>query len=594
MESYRFKVNLGGMIEILSDHLYSSPDVFIRELLQNGADAITAKLKLFPESRGKITIEVKNEESIIFSDNGLGLTEDEIHQFLAIIGESSKRDIESGRIKTDYIGRFGIGLLSCFMVSNEICMITRSCKDENAKVLEWCGKPDGTYTIKELDASEMDGSGTKVLLKVKKGMEMYYTAEYVEKLVKYYGLLLPNPIVIVENGAEHRVNSIELPWESAETDKDELMDFGQQMFKEAFFDCLTFHSEDGNVSGVAFIKNYSVLPSGKSNHMIYLKNMLLTEKGEGLIPDWAVFTRCIVNATDLRPTASREGFYSDDVLVKARESIENSMIDYIVDLAENHASRFKRFFRLHSLTLMSLALSDRKLFKTLINYFEFDTTRGVLTGYDLINSDDVLVYAPTREKYNQISQLFYAQDKLLINVSYVHSLELLDALGAMFDRVVCAVEDFDVENLMNEISIDEQDDTFDFIRSANRILSGCDCKADVKRFSPDNLPVFYFLDEDAVMSRQIKESMEYSNQMFMGILSSFVDEYESVATLYFNLNCPMIQRLVQEKDESRLRSFVELLYVQALQIGGFVMHKHEYAMLNRNIMTLIENNLGTT
>ena len=168
MEDYRFKVNLGGMIEILSDHLYSSPDVYIRELLQNAVDAITG-LKQWEEQtnqqtadKGSITLEITEKKQLIFSDNGQGLTEEEIHQFLSIIGQSSKRNLE--QLESDYIGRFGIGLLSCFMVTDEITMITKSCKQENAPVLKWCGKPDGTYTIEqETQALEINSASTDAL-----------------------------------------------------------------------------------------------------------------------------------------------------------------------------------------------------------------------------------------------------------------------------------------------------------------------------------------------------------------------------------------------------------------------------------------------
>lgn len=173
MEDYRFKVNLGGMIEILSDHLYSSPDVFIRELLQNAVDAITGLKKRdqkdnnIAEYKGEITIEIEEKSKLVFIDNGQGLTEEEIHQFLAIIGESSKRNLETKRIESDYIGRFGIGLLSCFMVADEITMITKSCNSD-APVLKWCGKPDGTYTIQKCtDETLNETSGTKVVLYAK-------------------------------------------------------------------------------------------------------------------------------------------------------------------------------------------------------------------------------------------------------------------------------------------------------------------------------------------------------------------------------------------------------------------------------------------
>lgn len=111
---------------MLSNHLYKSPDVFLRELLQNGVDAITLRQKGQPSwYGGKITITVEPGRRLIFRDNGAGLSEAGIHRFLAVIGQSSKTELVNGKIPDDYIGRFGIGLLSCFMVSDSIVVHTR-------------------------------------------------------------------------------------------------------------------------------------------------------------------------------------------------------------------------------------------------------------------------------------------------------------------------------------------------------------------------------------------------------------------------------------------------------------------------------------
>jgi len=623
MEDYRFKVNLGGMIEILSDHLYSSPDVYIRELLQNAVDAITGRRKLCNVGGGKstnakegkdlmqnemedfISLEIEEGRELVFSDNGQGLTEEEVHQFLAIIGESSKRNVEDGRIQTDYIGRFGIGLLSCFMVSDEIRMLTRSCKSADAPVLEWCGKPDGTYTIRKVEGGGSgkeqalyealaDSCGTTVLLRAKPGMEDYFTRETIERLITYYGLLLPFPVIIRQYGQEKQINPTYLPWDGRDTNKQELLLFGQMMFDEQFFDCVTFRSKEGNVSGVAYIRNYPVLPSAKVSHRIYLKNMLLTEKGDNLIPDWAVFTKCIVNATDLRPTASREGFYVDEMLEAAKGTIENSLTGYIADLAENEPDRFRQFFQIHHLTLMSLALASAKLFGTLADYFQFETTRGTRSGYDLRTCGEPLIYAPTEEKYKQLSQLFFAQDKQLINVSYVHSLDLLKRLGAMYRIEVSAVEDWAVEDLMKDLSPEDQDTGFEFLKMANRVLKAYDCNAELKYFSPYHLPTFYLMDENTLLRRQIANSRAQSNSIFYNMLDAFASDLanERAATLYFNYNNPLVRKLVGCENEQDVKIFVEILYVQALQIGGFVLHNNEMGLLNRNIMILMERGLS--
>ncbi|MCM1214366.1 MAG: HSP90 family protein [Lachnospiraceae bacterium] len=637
MSEYRFQVNLGGMIEILSDHLYSSPDVYIRELLQNGVDAITARMLWEQETagvpaagkgsgadrnlaaeengaarnlvpgedsgtdqspladQGTILLEIEEGSRLVFSDNGQGLTEEEIHQFLAVIGESSKRSPKDGRIRTDYIGRFGIGLLSCFMVADEIRMRTRSCKGD-FPVLEWRGKPDGTYTIAELPQDSLGDLpfGTQVILEAKPGREAYFTEKVIRRLLTYYGILLPFPVIVRIHGKEEQINPIYLPWEGRKTNRQELLLFGQMMFEEQFLDCVPLRSEQGNVSGVAYIVKYPVLPSAKGSHRIYLKNMLLTEKGDNLIPDWAVFTRCIINATDLRPTASREGFYVDGVLDQAREDIENALIDYIAEMAEENRELFDTFFRIHRLTLMSLALASPKLFEMLVDHCEFETTRGTQTGYDLRSCGKPLVYAPTAAKYKQLSQIFFAQDKMLINVSYVHSLDLLIRLGQLYDLEVRAVDDWNVEDLMEDLIPDDQDESFAFQKAANRILKAYDCRAELKYFSPYNQPTFYLMDEKVLLKRQIAASRSQADSMFFQMLDAFAAEIPSdtAAVLYFNYNNPLVKKLAAVEAEPDLKLLVEILYVQALQIGGFVLHNNELGMLNRNILALMERGLS--
>src|SRR5262245_35171576 len=92
---HNFQVDLRGLIELLSGHLYSGPSVFVRELLQNGVDAIRARQRLAPAHAGAIKVELVRSSgrpaTLLFQDDGIGLTEKEIHQFLATIGQSSKR-----------------------------------------------------------------------------------------------------------------------------------------------------------------------------------------------------------------------------------------------------------------------------------------------------------------------------------------------------------------------------------------------------------------------------------------------------------------------------------------------------------------------
>jgi len=166
-----FQVNLKGIIELLSNHLYSGPHVFVRELLQNAVDALTARARLDGAAaggEGGVRVSVRRGDGppeLVFEDDGIGLTEEEIHRFLATLGESSKRRL-GGEADPDLLGQFGIGLLACFLVTDEIVVRTRSARSPDATWIEWRGRQDGTYAVHAVEgaAASLGGAGTRVSL----------------------------------------------------------------------------------------------------------------------------------------------------------------------------------------------------------------------------------------------------------------------------------------------------------------------------------------------------------------------------------------------------------------------------------------------
>ena len=204
--SYNFQVNLTGLIDLLSNHLYSNPGVFVRELLQNGADAITARKKLGHSFAPRIHVETYSNHTISIQDNGIGLTRDEMIRFLANIGSTSKKEELDGG--DDFIGQFGVGLLSCFIVSDEIVLLTRSALDGES--LEWKGKPDGTYQIRKLDYEVPIGS--TVYLKAKPEYEELFEYWQLKQLLGKYGKYLDTRITLLDDGFEEVISDERLPW----------------------------------------------------------------------------------------------------------------------------------------------------------------------------------------------------------------------------------------------------------------------------------------------------------------------------------------------------------------------------------------------
>lgn len=587
MNDFHFKVNLGGMIKILSEHLYSSPEVFVRELLQNGVDAISGRQKKEPGFlEGAITISIEEEKSLTFTDNGLGLTEDEIHRFLAVIGESSKTGLCLQELPADYIGRFGIGLLSCFMVSDEIRVTTHSVTGTSS--YEWIGKPNGIYQIREL--SESLAVGTSVSLICKAGAEEYFRMDKIKYLVQYYGLLLPYPITLSSGGTVETIYPAHLPWEGNDASREELLFFGSYIFHEKFLDCIVLHSDAGGVSGVAYVVPYRVQAATKQEHRIYLKNMLLAEKAGNFLPDWAVFVKCIINARNLRPTASRESFYEDTILAQTREDLGSCILSYLKELAVARDDRFYQFLNVHDLIIKSMAIEQDDLFRLFIDYLDFSTTRGRKTGYELRTCGEPLMYADSIDKYKQLSQMFFAKGKLLINACYVYTLDLLCRMEDMFGTEVLPAELDDVAQLMGDLTFQEEDQAFNFIRKAKQIMKSHNCGIDVKKFSPPSQPVFFYLDDETKLHRQITQAKEHGDAMFHNMLDSFLSDTGQTqeAMLIFNYDNPVFKKLLRLKNREQFENVLEILYVQALLIGGFPLCNDELTLMNSRLLRLLE------
>ncbi len=593
-KDYKFKVNLGGMIDILSNHLYSSPDVFVRELLQNGTDAISARTAAdsnFSENDAKVEIEVLEGKKIIFRDNGTGLNEEEIHKFLSVIGQSSKYDIENNRANGDYIGRFGIGLLSCFMVTDHICVRTRSYKSPDT-ILEWKGMADGTYTIEKIN--EEIEIGTEIIIENNKAekdsdvVDDYYNCDTIANLVYYYGLFLKYPVYTV-NGEERTRLNLKFDFDAAKN-KELCMNMGKTFLGEDFLDCFTLKSPSGLFSGIAYVLPYPVSANVRNMHRIYLKNMLLTESGERLLPEWAFFIRCIINTNDLKPTSSREDFYEDETLDKARTEIADCIADYFEDLDFNNKNMLYEIVRIHNLAVKSVLSSSDGLDDILLPYIMFETSLGEMTGKEITEFGGTTFYTVDVNQFRQLAPLYAQRSELLINAGYVYENAILTKLAdSSINTDIEKLTDTDIDFMLDDSDFDGDPAAEKLLTVASRILKKYDCKAALKEFRPFDIPTLYTINEKAYEARQIRRAKESANEVFMGMLSSFEEEISSstVACLYLNTNNLIVRKLIDCEDKEKIRCYIEILYVQSLLSGHFPLLHNEMKILNENLYKLM-------
>jgi molecular chaperone HtpG len=598
---HKFQIHLRGIIDLLSKHLYSGPEVFVRELLQNGVDAIRARQTFDPDSSGSLTLELHTPKgkpaTLVATDDGIGLTEDEVHKFLATIGESSKRMAEGDR-PTDFIGQFGVGILSCFLVSDEIVVISKSAK-ENTPPVEWRARPDGTYEVRTL--SHELSPGTQVILTAREDAEEYFAFDRLSELVKHYGGMLPYPIKVTGGKRTEIANERGVPWRQEFAGEKErtraLLQFGREAFGTDFLDAIPLRARAGDIDGVAFILPHEASLTARRAHRVYLKNMLLSESADNLLPDWAFFVKAVVNANDLRPTASRETFYEDDKLAAAREALGDCLRGYLVNLAEKRPEKLERFIDLHHRALKALAAEDDEFYRLFIDYLPFETTHGRMTFGEYRREHGTLLFAPTVDQFRQVARVAAAQGRCVINAGYAYDHELLaKAPDAFDDLAVEEVEASEIVQSFDDLTLEEQESAHLLMTVAENALKPFRCEPEVKKFKPKELPALFSTSKDGRFFRSLEQSREIADPLWGGVLDQLGKRERRAAAhsqLCFNFDNPLVGRLVGLKNRALLRRSVEMLYVQALLLGHQPLNAKELALLNEGLLALIEFGVGS-
>ncbi len=584
MESCNFKVDLQGIIRLLSDNLYSSEHVFLRELLQNAVDAISARKKIDKDyTDGKITVTYRRMKSgvqLIFTDNGIGLNEEEIHLFLSVIGQSSKR---SEMVRNNFIGQFGIGLLSCFLVANEIKVLTRSVK--GGQGYQWVGRSDGSYVITE--PKRKVEVGTQIHLKLIGSKAEIFTEQEIIRDLSEYGFLVLAPIYFNGENEKRVVNNNFIPWRQSFSMADEIMTFGEEIFDEEFFDVISLASD--GIKGYAYISTKQTSANTANRHKIFLKNMFVTEDGRDIIPKWAFFIKCIINVDDLTPTASREGFTRDHKLMKVKNQIEKCIFDYFISLSQYDVRKLKFVTRVHNVAIKSLVVENDQIFKLFFPFLTFPTNHGVMTGFQIVNASKKVPvnYCVEIDDFRRICPLLEGTGSLLVNAGYIYDANILQKLPKFYKNVkVGLFDENSYEHLLASPPQEMAAQMKSFLAYAEDVMKPYHCGVSLKSFAPGGLQALYIQGEDVFLT----ETMDKSNLsgFFEGFDFEEGQEEEDGNKLYLNSNNSFIQSLGQVKNEELAKTIIQVIYIQALLAGHYTLEGREMELMNQSLQRLME------
>ena len=607
-EARPFLVDLRGVVDLLSRHIYSGPHVFLRELIQNGRDAITARaehegrrdaawgVRIHPPTAG--------EPALRFEDDGIGLTADEVGELLATVGRSSKRDLFD-LPRAGFLGQFGIGLLSCFMIADRIVVRSRSARGGDA--VEWVGSTDGTFTVRVLEGDEASGVavGTTVSLVPRPDEAELCSPASLRDLAGRYAEYLPIPILVGTGDGSFdaigRSAVFALTGDARAAARDGIAELGREVVGGAPFDVIELHSTATDTHGTAFVLPFPPTPGAKQANRVYLGGMLVDPRADELLPDWAFFARAVVDSNGLRPTASREHLIEDESLEATRGELGAAIRAWVMRLAVERPARLAEFVGIHHLGLKSLLLHDDELAGFITRWLTVETSVGVMTIDELVRAHPHVRFTETVDEFRQIAGIVPAS-RAVVNGGYVHEADILRRLPLLFDGVT--VERVTVSGELDSLDVPPLADrglALALEQRAAAVLAEVGCEPSVRRFAPSDLASLYLADAEVLRSITRGAARDMTGPLWSGVLGR-IDEHlpnlgsgggaAAAAKLCLNWDNALVRTLAGEVDDAVFDRTIRLLYVQALLAGHRPLRAKERAMLTDALTDLVALSLA--
>jgi molecular chaperone HtpG len=403
-QSLEFQTEAKQILNLMIHSLYTHKEVFLRELISNASDALdrlrfealTTPNLLGDDTELAIRIKLdKKARTITISDNGTGMTKQEVIENIGTIARSgSKAFLEklSGDQKADsnLIGQFGVGFYSVFMVAASVKLVTkRAGSNEPAVVWESSGEKD--YSIEE---TVKTSRGTDITVYLKEDESIYAEWWNVKSLIKKYSDFIAFPIYLPdEKGKDELVNQTKPLWcrPAAEITKEQYEEFYQQVLGGFDKPLVTLHNKAEGVmeySSILFIPASSPfdLFSGERKHgvKLYVKRVFILDDCKELLPDYLRFVKGVVDSADLPLNVSREILQKNQVVDRIRKSLVGKILGRLSEMAESEPDNFRTFWQNFGSVLKEGVHTDPENKEKLLELMRFQSSMGP-TKNDLVS-----------------------------------------------------------------------------------------------------------------------------------------------------------------------------------------------------------------
>ena len=517
MAKKQFKTESKRILDLMINSIYTHKEIFLREIISNASDAIDKRCYValtegaegFDRTDFKIRVEIdKERRTITVSDNGIGMTREELEENLGTIAKSGSLSFKENLSKDekdekeiDIIGQFGVGFYSAFMVAEKVTVTTKSIKSDEAFVWESTGV-DG-YTIRDC---VKDGVGTTIVMYIKPNTEDEVYDEFlrpyrIKGIIKKYSDYVRYPIVMPEEktveGTEAKyyedetINSMVPIWQrnkSDVTDED-----CAAFYKETFYDIndpvkvIRINAEGSlNYKAMLFIPSKAPMTYYTKEYQkglaLYTSSVMIMERCEELLPEHFRFVKGVVDSDNLSLNISREILQHDRQLKQIANNLEKKIKSELKKLLLNEREKYEGFFTEFGLQLKYGVVSDYGVHK--------DTLTDLLLYYSsfaekMVTLEEYVSAMPEGQQY-----IYYARGESIAKINSLPQTEAVKEKGYGILYLTDDVDEF-VVNILGTFMEKE----FKNINDKDLGLESDEEKAEAEKKEEENKPLLDFVKE---------------------------------------------------------------------------------------------------
>jgi molecular chaperone HtpG len=581
MQKGKIGVTTENIFPIIKKFLYSDHEIFLRELVSNAVDA-TTKLKTlanmgdFKGELGDLTIRIKldsKKKTLTVSDQGIGMTAEEIDKYINQIAFSSAEDfLEKYKNQANnIIGHFGLGFYSSFMVSEKVEVISKSYQ-EGSKAVRWVcdGTPD--YTLEETDKIER---GTDIILHIDNDSEEFAQDNRIRDILGKYCRFLPIPIGFgkktewkdgksVELEEDNIINNTTPLWtrKPADVKEEEYNAFYKELYplsEEPLFNIHLNVDYPFNLTGILYFPRIkSNFDIQKNKIQLYCNQVFVTDSVEGIVPEFLTLLHGVLDSPDIPLNVSRSYLQSDSNVKKISGHITKKVADRLQEIFKNDRGQFEKKWDDLKLFIEYGMISEEKFYETASKfallkntesrYFTFEEYEKLI-GENQKDKNKTLVYLYTTDTESQFSFIESARNKgydVLIMDGHL-DMHFINQLESKFKESHFVRVDSDViDKLIQKDETRESKLTTEQQNDLKPVFQGHfpDAKATYS-------VVFEGLAENdqPVMITQLEFMRRMKDMSALGGPMSFYGELPNQYNVVVNANHPLVIRINEEKEK---------------------------------------------